>query len=77
MPRFFLLITLMVFLVSCDHLPSVDQDPIVARVGSHYLYASELSAQLMPQLSEEDSTLLRKTSSTPGQKINYSTIKPF
>ena len=48
----------MVFLVSCDHLPSVYQDPIVARVGSHYLYASELSAQLMPQLSEEDSTLL-------------------
>ena len=36
----------------------MDQDPIVARVGSHYLYASELSAQLMPQLSEEDSTLL-------------------
>ena len=58
MPRFFLFISLAVFLVSCDHLPSVDQDPIVARVGSHYLYASALSAQLMPQLSEEDSTLL-------------------
>ena len=58
MPRFFLFISLAVVLVSCDHLPSVDQDPIVARVGSHYLYASALSAQLMPQLSEEDSTLL-------------------
>ena len=58
MPRFFLFISLAVVLVSCDHLPSVEQDPIVARVGSHYLYASALSAQLMPQLSEEDSTLL-------------------
>ena len=58
MPRFFLIISLTVIMVSCDHLPSVDQDPIVARVGSHYLYASALSAQLMPQLSEEDSTLL-------------------
>lgn len=58
MPRSFLFISLAVFLVSCDHLTSVDPDPIVARVGSHYLYASDLSAQLMPQLSEEDSTLL-------------------
>lgn len=58
MPRSFLFISLAVFLVSCDHLTPVDPDPIVARVGSHYLYASDLSAQLMPQLSEEDSTLL-------------------
>ena len=58
MPRFFLIISLTVIMVSCDHLPSVEQDPIVARVGSHYLYASALSAQLMPQLSKEDSTLL-------------------
>jgi len=58
MPRFIIFFSFFIFLIACDHLPSVEQDPIVARVGSHYLYASELSARLLPQLTKEDSTLL-------------------
>ena len=57
MPRLFKILFLCVLLYACDHLPSVDQDRVVARAGSHYLYESELAEMLLPQISEEDSTL--------------------
>ena len=58
MPRFLNFLLLLILFVSCEHFTAVDQDPVVARVGSHYLYASSLKKQLLPQLSKEDSTLL-------------------
>ena len=61
MPRLFKILFLFVLLYACDHLPSVDQDRVVARAGSHYLYESELTEMLLPQISEEDSTLLAQS----------------
>ena len=61
MPRLFKILFLCVFLYACDHLPSVDQDRVVVRAGSHYLYESELAEMLLPQISAEDSTLLAQS----------------
>ena len=61
MPRLFKILILCVFLYACDHLPSVDQDRVVVRAGSHYLYESELAEMLLPQISAEDSTLLAQS----------------
>ncbi|MGB1449607.1 MAG: peptidyl-prolyl cis-trans isomerase [Flavobacteriaceae bacterium] len=58
MPRFQRLLIILFYFSACDHLPKVDQDRVVARAGSHYLYESELEKLLLPQLSKEDSTLL-------------------
>lgn len=58
MPRFKQLLIILFCFSACDHLPKVDQDRVVARAGSHYLYESELEKLLLPQLSKEDSTLL-------------------
>lgn len=61
MPRL-LKIFFFCFLASaCDHLPSVEQDRVVARAGTHYLYESELEEKLLPQISAEDSTLLAQS----------------
>lgn len=46
---------------ACDRLPSVEQDRVVARAGTHYFYESELEEKLLPQISAEDSTLLAQS----------------
>lgn len=45
-------------LTSCDQLTNVDQDAVVARVGTHYLYLSDIEEQLPPNISKDDSILL-------------------
>ena len=44
--------------ISCEYWPKVDQDDLVARVGTHYLYRSELNRHLPAKISSADSTLL-------------------
>ena len=44
--------------LSCEYWPKVDQDDLVARVGTHYLYRSDLMEHLPADLSLSDSTLL-------------------
>ena len=61
MPRLFKMLLLCFLTYACDHLPSVEQDRVVARAGSHYLYESELEEMLLPQISAEDSTLLAQS----------------
>ena len=61
MPRLLKILFLCLIAYACDHLPSVEQDRVVARAGTHYLYESELEEMLLPQLSEEDSTLLAQS----------------
>ncbi len=61
MPRLLFAFVLTALFICCDHLPSVDQDRVIARAGSHYLYESQLAALLLPQLSQEDSTLLSQS----------------
>lgn len=61
MPRLLKILFLCLIAYACDHLPSVDQDRVVARAGAHYLYESELEEMLLPQLSAEDSTLLAQS----------------
>ena len=58
MPRSFKILFLFVLLYACDQLSPTDQDRVIARAGSHYLYLSQLENLLLPQLSTEDSTLL-------------------
>lgn len=43
---------------SCEQWKAVDQDNLVARVGSHYLYSSDLKSKLPKSLSSADSILL-------------------
>jgi len=45
-------------LTSCDQLTKVDQDAVVARVGTHLLYLSDIEEQLPPNISKDDSILL-------------------
>ena len=45
-------------LTSCDQLTNVEQDAVVARVGTHYLYLSDIVEQLPPNISKDDSILL-------------------
>jgi len=45
-------------LTSCDQLTNVDQDAVVARVGTHLLYSSDIEEQLPPNISKDDSILL-------------------
>ena len=45
-------------LTSCDQLTNVDQDAVVARVGTHLLYLSDIEEQLPPNISKDDSILL-------------------
>lgn len=61
MPRLLKILFLCLIAYTCDHLPSVEQDRVVARAGAHYLYESELEEMLLPQLSSEDSTLLAQS----------------
>lgn len=61
MPRLLKILFLCLIVYACDHLPSVEQDRLVARAGAHYLYESELEEMLLPQLSAEDSTLLAQS----------------
>ena len=61
MPRLLKILFLCLIAYECDHLPSVEQDRVVARAGAHYLYESELEEMLLPQLSAEDSTLLAQS----------------
>ena len=61
MPRLLKILFLCLIAYACDHLPSVEQDRVVARAGAHYLYESELEEMLLPQLSAEDSTLLAQS----------------
>ena len=61
MPRLLKIFFFCFLAYACDHLPSVEKDRIVARAGTHYLYESELEEKLLPQISEEDSTLLAQS----------------
>lgn len=61
MPRSLKIFLLCVLAYSCDHLPSVEQDRVVARAGAHYLYESELKRMLLPKISGKDSTLLAQS----------------
>ena len=61
MPRLLKIVFLCLIAYACDHLSSVEQDRVVARAGTHYLYESELEEMLLPQLSAEDSTLLAQS----------------
>lgn len=61
MPRLLKILSLCLIAYACDHLPSVEQDRVVARAGAHYLYESELEEMLLPQLSAEDSTLIAQS----------------
>ena len=58
MPRVRSIYLFFSILLSCEYFSTTEQDPIIARAGSHYLYQSELSANLLPNLSKEDSTVL-------------------
>ena len=57
--RFQIILGLIILcLTSCDQLTNVDQDAVVARVGTHYLYLSDIEEQLPPNISKDDSILL-------------------
>ena len=57
--RFQIILGLIILcLTSCDQLTNVDQDAVVARVGIHYLYLSDIEEQLPPNISKDDSILL-------------------
>ena len=45
---------IILWLTSCDQLTNVDQDAVVARVGTHYLYWSDLEEQLPPHISNDE-----------------------
>ena len=49
------------WLSTCNQWTSVDQDVVVARVGSHYLYLSDIEKQLPMVVSKEDSILLAQS----------------
>ena len=49
------------WLSTCNQWTSVDQDVVVARVGSHYLYLSDIEEQLPMIVSKEDSILLAQS----------------
>ncbi|MEN8764828.1 peptidyl-prolyl cis-trans isomerase [Wenyingzhuangia sp.] len=49
------------WLSTCNQWTSVDQDVVVARVGSHYLYLSDIEEQLPMVVSKEDSILLAQS----------------
>lgn len=61
MPRLIKVLFLLFLFNACDHLPSVEQDRVIARAGTHYLYKTQLEELLLPELSEEDSTLLAQS----------------
>ena len=61
MPRLLKIFFFCLLAYACDHLPSVEQDRVVARAGTHYLYESEIEELLLPQMSTEDSTLLAQS----------------
>ena len=61
MPRLLKILFFCFLTYACDHLASVEQDRVIARAGSHYLYESELAEVLLPQLSAEDSILLAQS----------------
>ena len=54
-------VVLLGVLTSCDQWTNVDQDTLVARVGSHYLYHSDIERQLPVNISQEDSILLTQS----------------
>ena len=54
-------VVLLGVLASCDQWTNVDQDALVARVGSHYLYHSDIERQLPVNISQEDSILLTQS----------------
>ncbi|MDB4112600.1 peptidyl-prolyl cis-trans isomerase [Flavobacteriaceae bacterium] len=54
-------VVLLGVLASCDQWTNVDQDALVARVGSHYLYHSNIERQLPVNISQEDSILLTQS----------------
>ena len=49
------------WLSTCNQWTNVDQDVLVARVGSHYLYLSDIDEQLPVGISQEDSILLTQS----------------
>jgi len=54
-------VVLLGVLTNCDQWTNVDQDALVARVGSHYLYHSDIERQLPVNISQEDSILLTQS----------------
>ena len=54
-------VVLLGVLASCDQWTNVDQDALVARVGSHYLYHSDIERQFPVNISQEDSILLTQS----------------
>ena len=57
--RFQIILGLVILcLTSCDQLTNVEQDAVVAHVGTQYLYLSDIVEQLPPNISKDDSILL-------------------
>ena len=54
-------VVLLGVLTNCDQWTNVDQDALVARVGSHYLYHSDIQRQLPVNISQKDSILLTQS----------------
>jgi len=61
MPRFLKILFISFLFYACEHLPSVEQDKVIARAGSHYLYQSQLEEIILPKITLEDSTLLAQS----------------
>ena len=61
MPRFLKILFFCSLFYACEHLPSVEQDKVIARAGSHYLYQSQLKEIISPKITLEDSTLLAQS----------------
>ena len=53
--RIFLYLVIAVFFSSCKNFSSVEQDQVIARVGSNYLYLSEITPLIPQALSPSDS----------------------
>ena len=49
MPRLLKIFFFCLLAYACDHLRSVEQDRVVARAGTHYLYESEMKEYLLQQ----------------------------
>ena len=60
--RFFLSLVIVVFFSSCDKFSSVEQDQVIARVGSNYLYLSEITPLMSQALSPSDSIVFVQNS---------------
>ena len=56
--RYFFLLSLSLFLISCQYFEEQVEENVVARVGSNYLYETDIENLVGPVTSEEDSMLI-------------------